>query len=232
MHALWGVGQMSFIKHALFVDESAPGLGEYEALSKHILDRLSPESITITTGIVDALDHSASRPLVGGKLGIDVTGEKVARRIDLIDDAELFKKAKSIDSSIVALKQYMTESANPVTVIRYEKTRPARELFDALKPLAGHIAVAVFVDTRQNDVNNPYMLVWRVTNNIDAQRDVWLEEMIGVDGTNKDPMDGFAREWPGDVVCDKAVFNDLRARGLIDLDDETVAKYQLVGEEE
>jgi len=79
-------------------------------------------------------------------------------------------------------------------------------------------------------VNNPYMLVWRVTNNIDAQRDIWMEEMIGIDGTNKDPMDGFTREWPGDVVCDKAVFEDLRARGLIDLDDDTVAKYQLVGE--
>ncbi len=228
MHALWGVGQMSFVKHALFVDENAPGLGEYEALSKYILDRLAPERVTVTTGIVDALDHSATRPLVGGKLGIDATGGAVECGIDLISDAELFKKAKTIDDDIVALKQYMTDSANPVTVIQYEKKRPARELFDALKPLANHIAVCVFVDTRQNDVNNPYMLIWRVTNNIDAQRDVWLEEMIGIDGTNKDPMDGFAREWPGDVVCDRAVFEDLRRRGLIGLDDETVAKYQLV----
>ncbi|UFS62611.1 menaquinone biosynthesis decarboxylase [Sulfurimonas sp. HSL-3221] len=230
MHALWGVGQMSFVKHALFVDESAPELGDYEALTKHILDRLSPEAVTITTGIVDALDHSASRPLIGGKLGIDATGSVVERTIDLLDDAALLKKVKTIDSDVVALKQYMTQSANPVTVIQYEKKRPARELFEALKPLSGHIAIAVFVDTRQNDVNNPYMLVWRVTNNIDAQRDVWLEEMIGVDGTNKDPMDGFTREWPGDVVCDADVFADLRARGLIDLDDETVDRYQLVGE--
>lgn len=230
MHALWGVGQMSFVKHALFVDESAPELGDYEGLARYILDRLSPETLTITTGIVDALDHSAQRPLVGGKLGLDATGEPVMRTIDLIDDAQLLAKAKTIDSDIVALRQYMTESANPVTVIQYEKRRPARELFEALKPLAEHIAVCVFVDTRQNDVNNPYMLVWRVTNNIDAQRDVWLDGMIGVDGTDKDPMDGFAREWPGDVLCDRAVFEDLRARGLIDLDDETVAGYQLVGE--
>ena len=230
MHALWGVGQMSFVKHAFFVDEAAPELGDYGALTRYILDRISPETVTITTGIVDALDHSASRALVGGKLGIDATGEPVECTIDLLEDDALFKKAKTIDSDIVALKQYMTESANPITVIRFEKTRPARELFEALKPLAGHIAIAVFVDTRQNDVNNPYMLVWRVTNNIDAQRDIWLEEMIGVDGTNKDPMDGFAREWPGDVLCDKAVFEDLRSRGLIDLDDETVKKYQLVGE--
>lgn len=228
MHALWGVGQMSFVKHALFVDENAPALGDYEALAKHILDRLSPEAVTITTGIVDALDHSASKPLVGGKLGIDATGEVVERRIEPVDDETLLEQAKALDNSIVALKQYVTDSANPITVIQYEKQRPARELFDVLGPLAKHIAIAVFVDTRQNDVNNPYMLVWRVTNNIDAQRDVWLGEMIGIDGTNKDPMDGFAREWPGDVLCDKTVFEDLRSRGLIDLDDDTVAHYQLV----
>ena len=230
MHALWGVGQMSFVKHALFVDESAPELGDYEALSAHILNRLTPDTVTITTGIVDALDHSATTPLVGGKLGIDATGEPVERRITPIDDEALLTKAKTIDDSIVALKQYMTQSANPITVIQYKKRCPARELFEALKPLATHIAVCVFIDTRQNDVNNPYMLVWRVTNNIDAQRDIWVDTMIGIDGTNKDAMDGFAREWPGDVVCDNAVFDALRGRALIDLDDETVARYQLVGE--
>ena len=228
MHALWGVGQMSFVKHALFVDEDAPELGDYAALARHILERLSPEAVTITTGIVDALDHSASRPLVGGKLGIDATGAVVPRRIEVIGDEALLHKARAIDGNIVALKQYVTDSANPITVIQYEKQRPARELFDALKPLAAYIAVCVFVDTRQNDVNNPYMLVWRVTNNIDAQRDIWLEEMIGVDGTNKDAMDGFAREWPGDVLCDKSVFEALRARGLIDLEDQAVRNYQLI----
>ena len=230
MHALWGVGQMSFVKHAFFVDEDAPGLSDYEALCKHILDRLSPDTITITTGIVDALDHSATRPLIGGKLGIDATGETVARRVEVIEDDVLYTMASAIDNSIVALKQYMADSANPVTVIQYNKQRPARELFNALKPLSHHIAVCVLVDTRQNDVQNPYMLVWRVTNNIDAQRDIWVEEMIGVDGTNKDPMDGFARVWPGDVHCDKAVLEDLRARGLIDLDDATVQHYQLAGD--
>ncbi len=230
MHALWGVGQMSFVKHAVFVDETAPKLGDYEALARHILDRLSPEKITVSTGILDALDHAAPRPLVGGKLGIDATGDAVARSVRLLDDARLLQKAQALHGDIVALRQYLTDSANPVTVIQYEKRRPAREVFDALAPLAEHIAVCVFVDTRQNDVDNPYMLVWRVTNNIDAARDIWFEPMIGIDGTNKDQMDGFTREWPADVVCDAEVFADLRRRGLIDLDDDTTARYQLVGE--
>ena len=231
MHALWGVGQMSFVKHALFVDADAPELGDDEAIARYLLDRITPERLLITSGIVDALDHSASQPLIGGKLGVDATGDAVARRVEVLSDAALLEKVRAIDPSVTALRQYMTGSANPITVIRYEKTRRARELFDDLAPLQPHIAIAVFVDTRQNDVDNPYMLLWRVTNNIDAQRDVWTAPMIGIDGTNKDPIDGFTREWPGDVLCDPEVFADLRKRGLIDLDDRTVEAFQLVPSE-
>ncbi|MDO5045325.1 menaquinone biosynthesis decarboxylase, partial [Campylobacter sp.] len=40
MHAFWGVGQMSFVKHAIFVDESAPKLTEYAKFSEFVLNRL------------------------------------------------------------------------------------------------------------------------------------------------------------------------------------------------
>ena len=33
---------------------------------------------------------------------------------------------------------------------------------------------------------NSYMLIWRVSNNIDAQRDIHVSGlMVGIDGTNK-----------------------------------------------
>jgi len=73
MHVFWGAGQMSFVKHAIFVDEKAPKLTEYELLATYILDRFSPNSMLITQGITDALDHSSPEALVGGKLGIDAT---------------------------------------------------------------------------------------------------------------------------------------------------------------
>ncbi len=230
MHALWGVGQMSFVKHALFVDESAPSLSDYEALATHILDRVSLDTITISTGVVDALDHSSPRALVGGKLGIDATGSVVESKIELLDDDELLSRVVALDESVVGVKQYVVSSTNPITVIQYRKDKNAKELYDKLISLRDHIAIAVFVDTEQNDLDNPYMLVWRVVNNIDAGRDIYLGDIIGVDGTNKSKCDGFVREWPADVVCDREIFEDLRRRNLIDLDDETIRKYQLVGE--
>ena len=227
-HALWGVGQMSFVKHAIFVNENAPKLDDYENLVKYILNRFDKNKILISKGIVDALDHSSNESLVGGKLGIDATGEVVEKQIEVIDDKELFKKVKNLDDCVVALKQYFTDTANPICVIQYEKTRPAKDLFTKLKFLEKYLSIVVFVDTHQNDVNNPYMLVWRVTNNIDASRDIFINSFIGIDGTNKNKIDGFMREWPDDVNCTKSVIDNLRERKLIDIREEEIKYYQIV----
>ena len=228
MHAFWGVGQMSFVKHALFVDESAPDLTDYEAIAAHICERIGPDSLLITEGIVDALDHSAPEALVGGKLGVDATGEVRDRTCEVLEDQALLEAVRKLDGSVVALKQYLTDTANPVTVIQYEKKQPAGVLFEKLAPLVEHLRIVVFVDTHQNSVENPYMLIWRVVNNIDAGRDIYLGEMIGIDGTNKNELDGFSREWPADTNCDKTVIEALRKRGLIDADEDFLKRFQIV----
>ncbi len=94
MHAFWGVGQMSFVKHAIFVDKDAPALSDYENITKYILDRVSTEKILITEGILDQLDHSSPKPLEGGKLGIDATGKEIERVVEVIDDDLLLEKVR------------------------------------------------------------------------------------------------------------------------------------------
>ena len=94
--------------------------------------------------------------------------------------------------------------------------------------LSTHIRIVVFVDEQKNDISNPYMLIWRVVNNIDATRDVYVSGlMVGVDGTNKNIIDGFSREWPGDVECTPSVVESLKKRGLWTLDDSLYKKYQM-----
>ncbi len=228
LHALWGVGQMSFVKHAIFVDENAPSFGDWENFARYVLDRLDPSNILISRGVVDALDHSSPSPLIGGKLGVDATGEPVEKRIETLSDEELLERLKSIDDRFLGVKQYCTESANPICVISVKKNEPMKVLFERLKALEKFISIAVFVDADGNDLSNPYMLIWRVTNNIDAERDVWLEEIIGIDATKKGALDGYEREWPDEVVCDRKTFESLKERGLIDLDDKLVSYYQLL----
>jgi len=228
MHAFWGAGQMSFVKHAIFVDEKAPALEDYEAFTTYILDRFSPKSMFITEGILDALDHSSDETLVGGKLGIDATVEKSVDAPNSLSDDALFQRVKELVPDAVELQQYMMHTKNPVTVIKVEKAEKVRKYFEALLPLSTYLRVVVFVDAVKNDVKNPYMLVWRVTNNIDAQRDIFISGlMVGVDGTNKSTIDGFTREWPDDVDCTQSVVESLEQKDLWDLDKELHKKYQL-----
>jgi 4-hydroxy-3-polyprenylbenzoate decarboxylase len=226
-HALWGVGQMSFVKHAIFVDKNAPKLDDYENLTRYILNRFSLDRLLISKGIVDALDHSSQEELVGGKIGIDCSGEEVRRSITIIDDSELFKKIKNLDDSVMAIKQYFVDTSNPICVIQYKKRETAKNLFKKLKFLDNYLSIVVFVDHNQNSVDNPYMLVWRVTNNIDATRDIFIDSFLGIDGTNKSEVDGFTREWPDDVNCNKEIIEDLRKRGIIEISDKEIEYFQI-----
>lgn len=227
MHAFWGVGQMSFVKHAIFVDENAPALTDYEQITEYILNRISRKTLLITRGIVDALDHSSDESLVGGKLGIDATREPIVSTLKILEDDELLMLMQQRVPLIVALQQYMTHTANPITVIQFEKECTAKEVLKKIADLGEHLRIVVFVDTLQNDVANPYMLIWRVVNNIDALRDITLDPFIAIDATNKNELDEFHREWPGDVHCDRYIIDSLRDREIIDIDDELIRTFQL-----
>ncbi|MEA3288882.1 MAG: menaquinone biosynthesis decarboxylase [Campylobacterota bacterium] len=229
MHAFWGVGQMSFVKHAIFVDENAPELSDLEVIP-YILNRFNIEEMLISKGVVDALDHSSNKFAVGGKLGIDCTGDEIDELgIELLDDSTLLHKMQDICNDISELKQYYTDTKNPITIIKVDKTRSQKYLFEELKPLFNHIKILVIVDNKNNQLDNPYMLVWRVVNNIDSNRDIFIEgNTLGVDATNKNTHDNFQRRWPDDVTCTPSVLDTLKERGIIDIDDEFISKWGLV----
>ena len=228
MHAFWGAGQMSFVKHAIFVGDDAPRLNNYEPILTYILNRVHPSRILISEGITDALDHSSPEALVGGKLGVDCTGAPMIDAPEILKDEELLKKLQACERSIRGVRQYMRRTRNPITVIAVEKSTAMGPVFDALKPLEEHLRVIVFVDDAHNDLDNPYMLVWRVVNNIDAGRDVYRDaDRIGIDGTNKGTLDGFEREWPGDVNCTPAVLESLQKRGVLEIEEKLIHKFQL-----
>jgi len=219
---------MSFVKHAIFVDEKAPSLNNYEAFATYVLNRFTPKSMFITSGILDALDHSSDETLVGGKLGIDATAANVVASPNLLGDEELLHKVQELIPDAVNLHQFMRRTKNPITVITLKKSKNAKEYFDALISLSANIRIVVFVDEKANDVSNSYMLVWRVTNNIDAHRDIFQSDlMVGIDGTNKSTIDGFNREWPDDVDCSPEVIDGLKKKSLWDLDEKLNIRYQL-----
>ena len=229
MHAFWGVGQMSFVKHAFFVGEDAPELKSYDELSEYILNRISVENILISEGVCDALDHASPNSCYGGKLGVDCTSSEILLSDKkILSDEELYAKITSLVQDVKSIKQYKTDTKTPVVIIGIEKTRAVKELYEALKPLKKHMKLLIFVDADSNQLDNVYMLVWRIANNIDALRDIYLEDdYIGVDATNKSKVDGYTREWPRDTNCDQKIINSLQLRGLITKNKEFLNKYHV-----
>ncbi len=228
MHAFWGVGQMSFVKHAIFLDEFAPRLENYEALTTYILNRFSPKSMFISEGILDALDHSSPESLVGGKLGIDATIAHKVEAPHLLGDKELLTYVKELIPEVQDLHQFMRRTKNPITVISINKTKNLKKCFDNIINLSTNIRIVIFIDAENNDIENSYMTLWRVSNNIDAQRDIFVSGlMVGIDATNKNALDNFDREWPDDVECTPHIVESLKNRGIWDLDESIYKRYQL-----
>ena len=186
MHAFWGVGQMSFVKHALFLGEDAPSLENYQEVLTYVLNRFSTKRILISEGVCDALDHSSPNYAYGGKLGLDVSEElHEAQTFVLCSDDELCENLKSKMPQVQIVRQYGIDAEIPIAIIGIAKQGRVLDHVERLQDMAQNLKIAIFVDAHKNDLNNPYMLVWRIVNNIDAKRDIKiLDSQVFVDATD------------------------------------------------
>lgn len=73
MYALWGMGQMSFTKMIVIVDDWVD-VHDHSEVVWRIGNNVDPKrDVVILEGPLDMLDHSSDMPSYGGKLGIDAT---------------------------------------------------------------------------------------------------------------------------------------------------------------
>jgi 4-hydroxy-3-polyprenylbenzoate decarboxylase len=75
MNALWGLGQMSFCKCIIVVDHDVNVQDVTEVVWRVSNNIDARRDIVFTEGPIDQLDHAATRPLVGSKMGIDATAK-------------------------------------------------------------------------------------------------------------------------------------------------------------
>jgi 4-hydroxy-3-polyprenylbenzoate decarboxylase len=201
MNALWGAGQMMFNKVMVVVDdESMPApLTDYPALITVVAREVDPaHDVVISRGPVDVLDHSSHLFAEGGKMGIDAT----------------------VKYSVLNTEYGIGSTEYGVRIVRTDKTemgqvrKMAEEMMAAGTPKA--VKFLVFVEDHIDPEDFP-VIVWRVANNIDPQRDCYLLEdksregrsVLVIDGTRKNlKLDGFNRPWPN-ILC---------------MDDETIRK--------
>ncbi|WP_318764340.1 menaquinone biosynthesis decarboxylase [Campylobacter coli] len=226
MHAFWGVGQMSFVKHAIFVDKNAPSLKDYDALIPYILNRFDAEKILISEGICDQLDHASPNSCFGGKAGLDACEEIQVEELEILEDEKLLELFTT-KIEPVNLKQFYKESKSPIVCILLDKKEKIEQSFDKLLEFKKHFRILVFLDA-ENKLENSYMLVWRVVNNIDAKRDIFIkEERLGVDASAKGEAEGYLRAWPKQTDCTKSVIEDLILRNILENNPDLFNKFEI-----
>lgn len=226
MHAFWGVGQMSFVKHAIFVDKNAPSLKDYDALIPYMLDRFNTKKILISEGICDQLDHASPNSCFGGKAGLDACEEIQVEELEILEDEKLLELFKT-KVELLNLKQFYKESKSPIVCILLDKKEKIEQSFDKLLEFKKHFRILVFLDA-ENKLENSYMLVWRAVNNIDAKRDIFIkEERLGVDASAKGEAEGYLRAWPKQTDCTKSVIEDLILRNILENNPDLFNKFEI-----
>ena len=232
-HGLLGLGQMMFAKVVIVVDEGVE-LTNLEAVLEQVRDKASVTSDVLhSRGPVDVLDHSSRKWSYGGKLIIDATtklpeeqrgreeergrgGEKTPSTTSRASRVGTPGPLPSPSGQATATLERPTQThlVQPgFLAVKLRKTRAneSRELGAELTRAADSSVRHILICDELTDLGNLQDVWWTVLNNIDPERDVWLErsehggEVLVWDAARKIPEEGFDRVWPDKIEMDTTV---------------------------
>ena len=163
-----------------------------------------------------SLDHAAAKMGYGGKLGIDAT-RKLPEEIIPTSKLEgnLGNPALKVEDypEIHALNTSFIDQGISLVVCAVKK-ETSLDLRNWVRNFCAHdslkqIKVVCLVD-EEVPLNNPHVLTWIITNNIDPARDAWLFHSgngtahLVIDGTRKTSLTGSStRDWPNIISMDE-----------------------------
>jgi len=215
LNAIWGAGQMMFTKFGVIVDQHCD-LKDYTELARIITNRVNPLKDTIrATGPLDILDHASEQIAIGGKLGLDATGENYEELPPNPEDIEqAVQMLRSSNPCIRYIKTDLIVQGISLLVLNFLKTKKdeVAYLTDEIvnSGILSKIKFLVFTDVDLPELDW-YEIAWIVGSHVDPDRDCTvlksadnLEQGILVfDATRKTrQLDGFTRDWPNPVVMD------------------------------
>lgn len=217
-NGLFGLGQMMFAKVIVVVDDHVR-VNDMDAVWREVTQKAVPGRDTLTTrGPIDVLDHSSRGWGYGGKLIIDATTKrpeeigspKSSREAQAQDTTpETFQPRASTDLPTFEGVLDQTQTPDGYWIVTLDKTR-AGQTRDLAAAFAAHPAAAgirhLLIADEHTDAHDPGDVWWTILNNIDPERDVWLEgQLLAWDGAKKLPEEGFVREWPPKIVMDASM---------------------------
>lgn len=231
LNTIWGAGQMMFTKFGVIVDQK-DNLKDYAELARTITKRVNPLKDVVTTiGPLDVLDHASERFAIGGKLGLDATGEIMEVDLPSDDSIELaVQMLRSANPSIRLVNTSLVSKGISLLVVLFHKTHKS-QVADLANEIANSGILSKIKFVVMTDIDLPelgwYELAWIVGSHVDPERDCMLIKAVDnhedgtliLDATRKTrQLDGFARDWPNPVVMDEKTICSI---------DENWDKYEL-----
>lgn len=174
MNGLWGMGQMMYTKLIVVVDATVD-VQDLAQVRDAVLNQVDPDTgLIIAEGPLDALDHSSNQALYGNRLGIDAT-----------------KKTNP------PIKDGVANTYHIITLCKEHPGQGREALAEYMSSHSDKYVIAVDQEVNPKDLST---VMWKVFNNIDAKRDLVLQDgKIGIDATKKWRSEGLTREWPNDI---------------------------------
>ena len=210
MNALWGMGQMSFVKTIIVVDQSID-VHDHGKIIDLLLNRVDlKRDLFYSEGILDVLNHASDRALYGSKLGIDAT-DKIEGEEGF--DSEPDPTVTGVLPTPKAILENFTELISCKIIEREDRQRVAFATLDKKCPHQGRGVIEKFMSNREysyitvliileghEDVNDISTVLWKLLNNIDPKRDIhYFENRLAIDVTRKTGEQGFLQDWPDEI---------------------------------
>jgi 4-hydroxy-3-polyprenylbenzoate decarboxylase len=207
MSALWGLGQMSFVKTIVTV-EAEVNVHDYEEVARILLSTVDFETdLFFSEGILDVLNHASDQMLYGSKLGVDLTnkieGEPgYGKETPPHAHPPVLPTQEAVIEAFPKVKA-IAEVQNSILLVALDKTAPnqGEQFIDSFfdHPNFSTVEIVIVLEGHV-DLTNISIVMWKFFNNIDPKRDFHFEdERLGIDATQKFPEEGYQQNWPEEI---------------------------------
>ncbi len=218
MSALWGLGQMSFVKTIVVVGRDVD-VQNTDAVLEVLLNRVDfKRDLFFSEGILDVLNHASDRALYGSKLGVDVTtkmeGEPgFGEELRATPASSLPNPSAVVDrfKEVKACQLLEMKARHSVLFVAYDKTRPhqVKEFIAQFFKNPGFSSISILIVLEAHvDVKNYSTVMWKFFNNLDPKRDFhFVDGHLGIDVTRKYPEEGYQQDWPDEIAMSEEIKN-------------------------
>jgi 4-hydroxy-3-polyprenylbenzoate decarboxylase len=217
MSALWGLGQMSFVKIIITVDSNID-VHNYEELVKLLLDKVNFNlDLFFSEGVLDVLNHGSDNMLYGSKLGVDLT-EKIEGEPGYGESKPTTSNSSRLPSKEEVINQFSDlkecrildiNAGRSAAYVALNKTQPhqAKEFIKTFFNASEFSAINILIVLEGHvKLDNDSIVMWKFFNNLDPKRDFYFEgNRLAIDVTQKLKEEGYQQNWPEEIEMSEEI---------------------------